>query len=109
MAMSSEKRSTYSLCGAKRKNGETCRLFAGQGTDHKGIGRCKHHGGSTPSHMTNAVVQESQRRMVKFGHAIDVEPHEALLSMLRLASGHTAWLNREIASLNDLGTFEARV
>lgn len=38
------------LCGAKRHNtDETCRKPAGWGTDHNGRGRCKYHGGATPS------------------------------------------------------------
>ncbi len=109
MAMSAEKRSNYALCGAKKKSGDKCRAFAGQGTDHLGIGRCKYHGGSTRSHKTNAVVQEAQRRMIKYGAAVQVEPHEALLAMLHLASGHVAWLRAEVAALDDLGQFESQV
>jgi hypothetical protein len=97
------------LCGAKKKNGETCRAFAGQGTDHLGVGNCKFHLGNTKNHQVNAVVQETQRRMVKLGMPIEVHPHEALLHMLYLASGHVAWLREEIAATDDLGTFEARV
>jgi hypothetical protein len=47
--------------------------------------------------------------MVKLGVAIDLEPHEALLMMLHLASGHVAWLREEIGGLSDLGSFEAQV
>lgn len=37
-------------CGASKRNGngEPCQLPAGWGTDHKGEGRCKHHGGASP-------------------------------------------------------------
>lgn len=97
------------LCGARKKNGQSCRAFAGQGTDHPGIGRCKFHGGATRTHAVNAVVQEAQRRMVKYGLPIEIEPHEALLSMLYLASGHVAWLREEVAALGDLSDFESRV
>jgi hypothetical protein len=34
--------------------------------------------------------------MVELGAPIDIEPHEALLSMLRLSSGHVVWLRNEI-------------
>lgn len=38
------------LCGAKRRGtNETCKKPAGWGTDHNGRGRCKYHGGATPS------------------------------------------------------------
>lgn len=109
MAMSSKKRSTYPLCGAMTKRGVKCRAFAGQGTDHRGSGRCKYHGGSTPSHRQSAVVQEAQTRMVKLGQPLDIAPGEALLMMLRLASGHVAWLRETIATTEDLGTHEGRV
>jgi rubredoxin len=28
------------LCGARKKTGEECRAFAGQGTPHLGVGNC---------------------------------------------------------------------
>src|SRR5262249_32735892 len=37
-------------CGARRKQGAgTCRQAAGWKTDHPGVGRCKLHGGGTPT------------------------------------------------------------
>lgn len=109
MAHTPEQRDQMPLCGAKKKNGELCRAFSGQGTDHPGVGRCKFHLGNTKTHSVNAVVQESQRRMIKLGMPIEIHPHEALLHMLYLASGHVAWLRETIADLDDLGTFESRV
>lgn len=36
-------------CGAKAKStGQTCQKSAGWGTDHRGAGRCRIHGGATP-------------------------------------------------------------
>jgi hypothetical protein len=109
VAHTPEQRNMMELCGAKKKNGDLCRAFAGQGTDHPGVGRCKFHLGNTPSHGVNAVVQEAQRRAVKFGTPIEIEPHEALLQMLYLASGAVRWLREEIGVLDDLGAFESRV
>lgn len=34
------------ICGARNQRDEPCGNYAGQGTDHKGIGRCKQHGGN---------------------------------------------------------------
>ena len=101
-----EQRDKQPLCHARKKNGSACRAFAGQGTDHPGIGRCKFHGGSTRTHRQHAVIQEAQRRMVKLGRAVEMHPTEALLSMLHLASGHVAWLREEIARLDDLSSGE---
>lgn len=109
MAHTTEQRDRMNLCGAKKKNGELCRAFAGQGTNHKGTGRCRFHLGNTRNHEINAVVQETQRRMIKLGQPVEVHPHEALLSMLYLASGHVAWLREEIADSDDLAEFETRV
>lgn len=107
--MSAEKRSTYVLCEARTRSGGTCRLFAGQGTNHLGIGRCKHHGGSTPTHVASAVVQEARRRAIEFGDELPVEPAEALLSMLRLSAGMVAWTRSELAHTDDRTSFEAAV
>lgn len=109
MGHSPEQRETHPLCGAKKKNGTTCRAFAGQGTDHPGTGRCKFHGGSTRNHKTAAITTEAKRRMVKLGTPIEVAPHEALMALLHAGSGHVAWLGEEIAAADDLGTFEGQV
>lgn len=37
-----------SLCGRKNRRGEPCRNPAGKGTNHLGMGPCKHHGGAAP-------------------------------------------------------------
>jgi hypothetical protein len=105
-----EQRDKHGLCGARKKNGESCRAFAGQGTDHGGTGRCKNHGGATRSHKTHAVVTEAKRRMVKLGEPVpEMEPHQALLALLRATAGHVAWLHREVAGLEDLSRHESRV
>lgn len=104
-----EQRSKQKLCGAKKKNGQTCRAFAGQGTEHFGVGRCKWHGGNTPSHKQNAVAVEAKRRMVKLGMPLEMRPAEALLNLLYMSSGHVAWLAQEVAELPDLGSHEGRV
>lgn len=109
MAHTPEQRTQMALCGAKKKNGEQCRAFAGQGTDHFGVGNCKWHLGNTKTHQVNAVAREAQRRMVKLGMPVQVHPHEALLHMLYIASGHVAYLREAIGETDDLGTFEARV
>lgn len=102
MAMTSDERSNYPLCGARKKNGEECRAFAGQGTDHPGIGRCKYHGGSTPSHQNNAAKVEAERKMVMMGAPVNITPAAALMGVLRATAGHVAWLATEVGSLGSL-------
>jgi hypothetical protein len=107
-----EQRDKVPLCGAKKKNGELCRAFAGQGTKHPGIGRCKFHGGSMPNHDKHAVTLEAKRRMVTLGQPMqDVSAIGALLSELYASVGHVAWLRGQIADMSpdDLGTVEGQV
>jgi hypothetical protein len=47
--------------------------------------------------------------MITLGVAVDIEPHEALLAVLRLSSGHVAWLREELAGVEDLGLPEAQI
>lgn len=110
MAHTTEQRSARPLCGARKKNGDLCRAFAGQGTEHAGIGKCKNHGGATASHKQHAVTVEAKRRMIKLGAPVtEIEPHQALLALLRATAGHVAWLHREIAAIDDLSAHESRV
>lgn len=50
------KREPRPLCsGVKAATGEPCKLHAGYGTDHPGYGRCKYHGGSSPTGRKHAA------------------------------------------------------
>lgn|GEM_PF-1170270 len=82
-------------CGAKTRDGGKCQKQKGWGTDHKGTGRCKLHGGSTQSGK-RAAAKEAATIM---GEAMDIEPHEALLSCVRIAAGEVAYCTTEIAAL----------
>jgi len=109
VAHTPEQRDKHALCGAKKKSGELCRAFAGQGTDHPGVGRCKYHLGATKNHRVNAVKQEAQRRAIQFGQKIPVEPTEALLTVLYLSAGHLEFVRSELTAQQDGTTFEAQV
>jgi hypothetical protein len=105
-----EQRSQHALCGARRKNGQHCRLFAGQGTDHPGTGRCKLHLGATATHKSHAIAVAAKQRMIKLGAPIeDIKPHRALLGLLQATTGHVSWLHHEIGALDDLSSPEAQV
>jgi hypothetical protein len=100
MPVTPEQRSMHNLCNAKKKNGERCRAYAGQGTDHPGSGYCKFHFGNTKNQKIHAARLEAKKRMVAFGAPIQIHPNEALLAMLYLSSGHVAWLRQELADLD---------
>jgi hypothetical protein len=106
-----EQRDQNPMCGAKKKNGELCRAFAGQGTKHPGSGRCKFHGGNTPNHDKRAVTMDLKRRLVTMGEPIeDVTAVSALLSELYASTGHVAWLRQQIADMSEdtLATIEGQ-
>jgi hypothetical protein len=112
MGHTPEQRDAHPLCNAMTKRGVRCRAFAGQSTDHPGVGPCKFHGGSTSAHRKHAVTLEAKQRMIKLGAPLDereAQPHRVLLNLLRATAGHVAWLHSEIGQLEDLGTHEARV
>jgi hypothetical protein len=109
MPTTREQRDRHALCGAKRKNGEPCRLYAGQGTSHFGVGRCRWHLGNSKNHQAHAVRVEAQQRLVEFGQPLPVEPVEALLAMVHLSFGHLAWVRGELAALDDKHSFEGQV
>ena len=47
-------RTGHERCGGRTRLGTPCRLPAGHGTSHPGIGCCDHHGGATPTHEEHA-------------------------------------------------------
>lgn len=97
----SEQRDLQPLCGArKRSNGEPCRAFAGQGTDHPGVGKCKFHGGSTSSHRTHAIVQQAKAKAARIAEPFDMEPVEALIWMVNLSAGQVRYLAEELSTLD---------
>lgn len=51
-----DKKEPGKYCNARKTNGEGyCRHEAGWGTDHKGHGRCKFHGGNTEAQEKHVV------------------------------------------------------
>ena len=113
MAHSPDQRSLNALCGAKKKNGDTCRAFAGQGTDHSGVGRCKFHLGNTPNMRKNAVKLQAEKEVskarAKFGERIPVDPTEALLTTLQLSAGQLYWLQAALEDHEDKHDFTGQV
>lgn len=79
-------------CGGKVKPPRTgtCTLPPGWGTDHKGIGRCKLHGGSTPTHRASAraeMARRSEAEALQALAAMDLPPMgDPLLALGQLAS-----------------------
>lgn len=87
-------------CGATKRNGEPCKLPAGHGTPSK-FGRCKLHGGATPSHVKHARKLEASAAVQTFGLPREVDPEVALLEEIHRTAGHVAWLGQKVASLDE--------
>lgn len=99
--MAAERPMPYAVvCGAKNRQGKPCTRPAGWGTDHNGVGRCKHHGGATPGAQVSGMVELARRQGLVMGIPLDVAPHEALLECIRIAAGEVQYASERIAELD---------
>lgn len=85
-------------CGAKNRSGGTCGKPAGWGTDST-VGRCRLHGGATPSGKKNAARLESVALAQVYGMPVETSHEEALEHELHRAAGIVAWLSSQVAAL----------
>jgi hypothetical protein len=98
---------TGEICGAKTRRGTACQRPAGEGTEHgpkdgwAGVGRCKRHGGSTPTHEKAAARQQAQLAARVMGAPLDIGPHEALAWCVRITAGEVAYCSERIAALEE--------
>jgi hypothetical protein len=87
-------------CGGRTRSGTKCKRPAGWGTDHLGRGRCKLHGGSTPSHRKAAAAEEAlEFARGALGSELDVGPLDALLLAVRLAAGSVAYYRLKLQAV----------
>lgn len=87
-------------CGARTRSGGSCGRPAGWGTDHAGSGRCKLHGGRTPSGRLFAQREQAAEAVRVYGLPVEVDPHTALLEELARTHGYVLWLDRQVAQLD---------
>jgi hypothetical protein len=85
-------------CGATTRAGGQCGRPAGWGTEHVGFGKCKLHGGKSPSGNKHAEREQAHAAVVTYGLPREIDPHAALLEELHRTAGHVAWLGQIIAS-----------
>ncbi len=79
------------FCGAEKRSGGPCERPAGWGTSHPGIGCCKNHGGSTPTHERAAQKEVARRECATLGIPIEVDPGDALIGELWETAGNVAF------------------
>lgn len=88
-------------CGAIYKGRPPCKLPAGWGTSHVGIGRCKLHGGCTPGQVAAAQREVARRAVVTYGLPLEVDPRDALLAEVHRCAGAVAWLAQRVGDLDE--------
>jgi len=91
----------YVRCSGTNRQGEPCGRPAGWGTDHAGVGLCKHHGGSTPSGKRHAITLEAARQVEVWGGRLDVNPAESLLELVQGKAAEVAYWNHRVAGLDE--------
>ncbi len=88
------------LCGAHLLKREgNCKRPAGWGTQHPGAGRCRFHGGASPTHQAKATRELAQRACMKLGIPVETNPAEALLHAVWEAAGNVEFYRQLIQEL----------
>lgn len=90
-------------CGAKLRGDRegTCKRPAGAGTDHVGIGYCKNHGGSTPTHKSHALAVQAEREVSKWGARRDISAAEAMLELVQWKATEVQFWQGKVDELQD--------
>ena len=89
----------HGKCGAKGRSGKPCGRPKGWGTNHPGVGYCKHHGGSTPTHKRAAEIEIARQECAALGVPIETTPADALMEEVREASGNVAFYRELVQRL----------
>jgi hypothetical protein len=87
--------SGHERCGGRTRAGTPCKLPAGHGTGHPGVGRCDHHGGATPTHRAHAervLLERAEGAALAKLHRIGAEPiGNPLETLAELAGEARQW------------------
>lgn len=96
------KKAADTKCNARVKSGDGyCGRPAGWGTDHKGQGRCKLHGGSTPLHQVSAEIATAREAVNELNLSREIHPMDALLEELWRTAGAVEWLGQKVGSIEE--------
>jgi hypothetical protein len=86
-------------CGGKTRRGTRCEKTKGWGTGHVGVGCCKLHGGSTPTHERAASRELARQACETLGVPIEVDPAEALIRELWETAGNVEFYRQLVQQL----------
>lgn len=87
------------ICGANRRGGGVCKKPAGWGTEHD-FGRCRMHGGSTPTQMVHKQKILAAKAVAAYGIKSDLPPAAALLEEAQWSHGHVLWLRNVVQRID---------
>lgn len=87
-------------CGAKTRTGGRCGKAPGWGTSHLGAGRCKLHGGNTPTGELSGNLQLARRDAIVMGAPLPIDPHDAILQAIHITAGEVRYCSDRIAELD---------
>ena len=88
------------FCGARSRSGGECHRPAGWGTGSD-VGRCKLHGGSTPTHRKFAQTETLRREVERLGIPVQADPGESLMMALWSALGQMLYLQSRAGELDE--------
>lgn len=93
-------------CGGRKRQGDgTCTQAAGWGTSHPGTGRCKLHGGSTPTQTIAAERAQAETEARRLLAELDTPAvGDPLSALLTLAGQVTAWQQATAELVNRLNS-----
>lgn len=89
-------------CDAQRPNqpeGTLCQRPAGWATDHPGTGRCKRHGGSSPTHRQNAQMEQAKQLAGIYGAPRTIDPRDGIIEEYYRSAGIILMLEQHVAQL----------
>ena len=84
---STRDREPKKACGAKNRQGQPCGMGRGKGTDHPGVGRCKWHGGNTPTGKKAAATEKVENTLAALAIPVEGDPLEVLQAAVEAAHG----------------------
>lgn len=102
--MPRRKGQTDRVCGAILYDGiSLCQQPPGAGTDHKGFGRCRFHGGTSATGTKRAAVIEAKARAKEFGNSQShrIDPADALKQELARTNAMLEWARNMCQQLID--------
>lgn len=95
--------STQERCGVVYKGRPPCRQRAGWGTDHKGFGPCKNHGGTLQTvrdrQMGAMLVADAMKLIPAFGEAVEQNPEQALLDLVSQSAALVSFYGEQVNKL----------